>query len=263
MEHKTVQTFETKITDEGIVETIFAVMGNVDLGNDMIHNGAFAKTFTEHGRKVKVLDHHQAQSVRDVIGKPLELRELDRAELPEAVTDAYPEATGGAWAKVQFLMDTPEGDGAFKRIKAGVVNEWSFGYDALDADFSTVKQDEADITIRNLRTLKLYELSPVVFAMNPATTTVSAKTVLEEPVEDDPPASEPAPDDLQWVRDRFELLEGRIDAQGKEDHDAPPEGAADDTPTDDAAGPDIPPTAERMAMVETLRQEFEQLVEVE
>ena len=175
MEHKTTQAFETKVSDEGIVETVFAVMGNVDLGNDVIHPGAFAKTFTERGHKVKVLDHHQAQSVKDVIGKPLELRELSREQLPQAVLDAHPDATGGAWAKVQFLMDTPEGEGAFKRIKAGAISEWSFGYDALDKDFSTIKRNGKDVTVRNLRTVKLYELSPVVWGMNSGTMTVSAK----------------------------------------------------------------------------------------
>jgi len=317
MEHKTTTAFSTKTSDEGIVETVFAVMGNVDLGNDMIHPGAFSKTFQERGRKVKVLDHHQARSVRDVIGKPLELRELNKSELPQGVLDAYPEATGGAWAKVQFLMDTPEGDGAFKRIKAGVVGEWSFGYDALDHDYSTVKQDGKDVTIRNLRTVKLYELSPVIWGMNDATMTVSAKT---SPTEEKPwnifeqdgqycvykvstqtgrpdgealgcfdsqeealaqmralYANEPeaadkesAPDltlkedDMQLIMGRFDQLTEMLQAHlapTQNDLDAPadPEQAADDTPEDDAAGPDIPPTEERLAMLEQLATEMRHL----
>jgi HK97 family phage prohead protease len=186
MEHKTTQAYETKVTDEGIVETVFAVMGNVDLGNDVLHPGAFAKTFTERGHKVKVLDHHQARSVRDVIGKPLELRELPKEQLPQAVLDAHPDATGGAWARVQFLMDTPEGEGAFKRIKAGAIGEWSFGYDALDKDFETIKQNGQDVSIRNLRTVKLYELSPVIWAMNDGTMTLSAKESDGAPSEEKP-----------------------------------------------------------------------------
>ena len=320
MEHKTTTAFSTKASDEGVVETIFAVMGNVDLGNDIIHPGAFSKTFQERGRRVKVLDHHQARSVRDVIGVPLELRELSRAELPADVLDAYPEANGGAWARVQFLMDTPEGEGAFKRIKAGALSEWSFGYDALDHDFSTVKQDGKDVTVRNLRTLKLWELSPVVFGMNPATTTVSAKDAgpsEEKPYnifeqegrycvykvntqsgrpdgealgcfdsqeealaqmralyanEPDAAEKEETPslrlkeNDMQLIMGRFDQIEQMIQeryvpAPEQENHDAPAElqQAADDTPTDEPAGPDIPPTEERLALVEQLAQEMRHL----
>jgi len=200
MDHKQTTGFTTKLdADQGIVETVFAVMGNVDQGNDIIHNGAFTKTFSERGRKVRVLDQHRTDSVLRVIGKPVAFREMSRDELPGSLLDEYPDATGGAWAKIQFLMDTPEGEGAFKRIKSGAISEWSFGYDALDFDHSTVRKDDADITVRNLKTIKLYELSPVLFGMNPATTTLSAKedageggedTVDAEP-EDDDKAAEP------------------------------------------------------------------------
>ncbi len=188
MEHKTTTAFNTKLdADQGIVETVFAVMGNIDKGMDIIHNGAFTKTFAERGRKVLVLDQHQTDSVLRAVGKPLALRELSKDELPADLLADYPDATGGAWAKVQFLMDTPEGEGAFKRIKGGAINEWSFGYDALDFDHSTVKQDDEEITVRNLKTIKLYELSPVLFGMNPATTTLSAKEDAgEEPSEGKP-----------------------------------------------------------------------------
>lgn len=186
MEHKTTTAFNTKLdADQGIVETVFAVFGNLDKGLDIIHNGAFAKTFAERGRKVKVLDQHRTTSVRDVIGKPLALRELSKAELPGGLLAEHPDATGGAWAQVQFLMDTPEGEGAFKRIKAGAIGEWSFGYDALDSDHSTTTKDGEDITVRNLRSVKLYELSPVLWGMNPATTTLSAKAG-DEPSEGKP-----------------------------------------------------------------------------
>ena len=103
MERKTQQAFETKVSDQGVVEAIFAVMGNIDGGNDRIHNGAFTKTFAERGHKVKVLDNHNASSINNIIGKPVELRELPKGELPQAVTQEYPEATGGAYAKVQLL----------------------------------------------------------------------------------------------------------------------------------------------------------------
>jgi len=177
MEKKTTGVYITKTDDvKGIVTAIFSVFGIIDEGNDVVHAGAFAKTFVERGGKIRVLDLHRVDTISRAIGKPLSLREIPRSELPKAILDEYPDATGGAEAVVQFLMDTPEGKGAFVRIKEEVIDEWSFAYDALDYDFTTVERGGQDITIRNLRTIKLYEISPVIWGMNPATVTTSAKT---------------------------------------------------------------------------------------
>lgn len=179
MERKSIPFVATKIDEaKGIVEHIIAVMGNVDYGKDVIHLGAFTKTISERGLKVRVLDQHRADSVMRALGKPVELREIGREELPQGILAEYPDATGALLAKTQFLMDTPEGEGAFKRIKQGAISEWSFGYDVIQSDFSKREngKDKA-ITVRNLRELKLYEYSPVLFGMNPATQTLDAKAV--------------------------------------------------------------------------------------
>jgi len=150
------------------------------LSHDVIHAGAFTKTFNERGNKVRVLDNHRTDSINAAIGKPLLLAEIGREQLPPKILEKSPDATGGAFAKIKMLMDTPEGSGAFVRLREGAVDEWSFGYDALDYDFSKVARDGKDITVRNLRTLKLYEISPVLWGMNPATTTTGAKSAEEE-----------------------------------------------------------------------------------
>lgn len=175
MEQKVFTSFLTKASDQGVVEAIVAVMGNVDDGGDILHPGAFSKTISERSGKIKVLDSHRTDSTSRLIGKPLEMRELGKQELPPDLLMHYPDATGGLWTKTQFLVDTPEGEGAFKRIKAGVLDEWSIGYDALDTDYSKITKDGKEITVRNLRTCKLYEYSPVLWAMNSATATLSAK----------------------------------------------------------------------------------------
>ncbi len=161
--------------DQGIIEHIFAVMGNVDSGGDRICPGAFTKTLSECGLKVKVLDLHRRDSVLDVIGRPLEIRELGRNELPPAMLRQCPEATGGVYAKTQFLLNTPEGLGAFQRVKEGAITDWSFGYDAVIAEPVRETIGGVQKTVRNLREVKLYEYSPVIWGMNEATTTISAK----------------------------------------------------------------------------------------
>lgn len=180
MEHKTSPAFITKTDDvQGIVETVFAVFGNVDMGNDIIHPGAFAKTFVERGHKVKLLDLHNRDSVLNVLGKPLAFSEKAKDELPTDLLKEYPEATGGAWAQVQFNMKTQAGHDAFQHFRAGDIDEWSFAYDSIQEDFSEIDK----VNVRNLRELKLYELSPVIWGMNPATTTTSAKEQKPEPEE--------------------------------------------------------------------------------
>jgi len=176
MERKTIPFFATKVDEEqGIVDHIVSVFGVIDDGNDRVWPGAFTKTIAERGRKIRVLDQHRMESVRDVVGKPLMLQEVGRDGLPAALLEQFPEATGGLKASTQFLLNTPEGEGVFRRIKDEAVDEWSFAYDALDYDHENVKVGDQTIAVRNLRTLKLWEYSPVIWGMNPATTTIGAK----------------------------------------------------------------------------------------
>lgn len=182
MERKLTEDVVITNVDEtqGIVEAIWAVMGNVDDGNDIIHSGAFTKTFHERGNQIKLLDNHRTDSVLNALGTISNLREVPATELPAEIRERHPDATGGASGQFRFLLDTPEGKGAFTRIQKGAVKGWSFGYDAVDKDHSTITKDGKDIAVRNLRSIKLYEISPVLFPMNEATATVSAKNKLGE-----------------------------------------------------------------------------------
>lgn len=177
MEHKTCKAVVLN-TDEaqGIVECIFSVFGILDFGNDIVHSGAFTKTWNERSHKIKLLDSHNTNSVLAALGKPLEFRELRRGELPQAIMDEYPEATGGAWAKVQFNMKTDAGRDAFWHVHDGDTDEWSYGYDPTDKDHTKINWRGQEVVARNLRTIKQYELSPCIFGMNEATTTTDAKS---------------------------------------------------------------------------------------
>lgn len=176
MEHKQTEPIILNTDDDqGIVEAIWAVMGNIDGGNDVIHPGAFKKTFSERAGQVNLLDNHRTDSVMASLGNVLELREMSKGELPGELTQKYPEATGAAWGRFQFLLDTPEGKGAFTRIKQKSVKGWSFGYDTTKRDHDSIERDGQKVTVRNLRELKLYEVSPVLFAMNEATLTTGIK----------------------------------------------------------------------------------------
>lgn len=164
-----------KTTEDGIVEALVAVYGNEDYQGDIIHYGAFSDA-TKRPERVRVLDQHQGGSTRTVIGVTLALRELAKNELPYSVRAEYPDATGALWARAQFLLETPEGKGAFQRVKTGAVSQWSVGFDVLDSSYRKVAAlDGKARTVRDIFKAKLYEYSSVIFAANEATTTISVK----------------------------------------------------------------------------------------
>src|SRR5689334_14534085 len=114
-EYRALSALSTKVLDEslGIAEAIVNVLGIVDLGDDVILSGAAAKSISERGRKVQVLNSHNAYGIQNIVGICLEIREIGRDELPAEILAKHPEATGGIWTKTQYLMNTPEGRGAF------------------------------------------------------------------------------------------------------------------------------------------------------
>ena len=193
MERKSFPFVALKVEeDQGIVEHLISVFGVEDRVMDIVHPGSFTKTLAERGDLIRVLDAHRRASVEDVIAKPLKIKEVPRGELPPKLLERFPEAIGGLWARTQFLMQARMGKEAFERAKAGVIS-WSFGYDPLDFDYTT-KDDGT--TIRNLRTIRLWEYSPLPFGANPAAVTIAAKNDPGEGGDDDAGGEEgkPAPD---------------------------------------------------------------------
>ena len=171
-EYKTVPAYVKSVDeDQGIVTHLISVYGIVDSGGDIAHKGMFTKTIRERGSKVRVVDNHRKGSVLDVVGKPLRFFEVSREELPAEVTKRYPEATGGMMVDTQFLIDTPEGKGAFIRLRDKAISEFSYGYNTMDSDL----EDRNGTKVRHLRAVRLWEYGPTIFGMNDAAVLVSAK----------------------------------------------------------------------------------------
>lgn len=166
----------------GQVTAIFSVFGVIDDGLDVVLNGAFKKTLTEHIRRLKVLDHHRTESTEDVIATVVSAREVSREELPVETLSEYPEATGGCEVTMQFLMDTVKGRETFIRIQAGAIDEYSFGFEALTTRYGKQVDPKTgkDVVVRYLAEIKLWEVSPVIWGMNPATATAGVKDGVKE-----------------------------------------------------------------------------------
>lgn len=156
------------------VTGIFSVMGNLDSYNDRLHPGAFAKTFGERGSKALFLWQHDFYS--PPIAKITNLREVTRDELPPDVLAAAPDATGGAEVTREYT-DTPRGNEVLSLIKSEVPLQMSFGYDAVRYDFEEDPDAKYEWEkIRNLREVRLWEVSDVLWGANDAT--VASKAAL-------------------------------------------------------------------------------------
>lgn len=165
----------------GRVEAFVSVMGNVDLQDDIIHMGAFTKTIQEKGTDFRVLDNHSFWSILDALGTCVGIEEKPRRELPKMVQEKFPDAMGGLWTDTQFMLDDERSMAAFRRLKSGAINQYSIGFQIVKQDFTEEDMGDEDnpmpMMIRNIREIRLWEYSLVLFAANPATATAGIKNV--------------------------------------------------------------------------------------
>lgn len=135
--------------DQGEITALVSCFNNTDFANEKVMPGAFKNSL---GRKLPrgVWAHDWSQP----IAKTLEARETDE----------------GLVIKGQFNLDTQRGREAFSDIKFGIIDEFSIGYRVVKDSFDAESKD-----IRQLDEVDLYEWSPVLVGMNPATTLLSVK----------------------------------------------------------------------------------------
>jgi HK97 family phage prohead protease len=124
-----------------------------DLGNDVIHQGAFTKTLKDwRGSKSKtipLLDSHDRYSVESVLGKMVDASE------------------SGVGLEAEFEMrDTEKAAQALKAIEDGFISGLSIGYEPVEFKYEKPEGASMYNTIRHLTEVKLREVSLVVFPMN-------------------------------------------------------------------------------------------------
>lgn len=236
-EYKTLPFDLTELDWEGrTIEGYAAAFGNVDLGSDIIHPGAFRKTLAERGNKVRFLWQHDRN---EPLGKPLEMHEDERGLFVKAI-----------------VSDTQRGRDALALLRDGAIEGLSIGYDAIPGGTDISKTDDGQ-TVRNLRELRLWEFSLCTFPMNES----AAVTALKEQ-----PDSEP-PDPLELIEQRKEALVASLrqalaDAEAlvstQNETDAPDdEPGREDNVAGEGAEPVAPSEAQPLTPEqETLRQDL-------
>jgi HK97 family phage prohead protease len=137
----------------GIVSGYGSIFGNIDSDNDIILAGAYSKTLKENGSRVRYCNQHR---IDQPLGKFTELRE---------------DGTG-----LYFVAEVPKtrmGEDVLLLMKNGVITENSVGIMPI------VKSYRSD-GVRELKEVKLYEISCVTLAANPMALITDAKGEIDQ-----------------------------------------------------------------------------------
>lgn len=159
MEYKSFSGAQIKASEDGTIEAIVSVFGNVDLAGEKILHGAFKNTLTKKLPK-GVWMHDWTIP----IAKTISAEEIAAGDsrLPDSLKDL-----GGLLIKGQFNLNTTRGKDAYEDLKFGTVDEFSIGYRVLDSDLIN--------GVKELKEIELFEWSPVLVGANRATTMMSLK----------------------------------------------------------------------------------------
>jgi HK97 family phage prohead protease len=137
----------------GIVKGYGSVFNNIDSDNDIILAGAYTKTLNENGSRVRYCNQHR---IDQPLGKFTELRE-----------------DGNGLYFVAEIPKTRLGEDVLLLMKNGVINENSVGIMPIVKSF---RQDG----VRELKEVKLYEISCVTLAANPLALITDAKGEIDQ-----------------------------------------------------------------------------------
>lgn len=137
----------------GIVKGYGSVFNNIDSDNDIILAGAYTKTLNENGSRVRYCNQHR---IDQPLGKFTELRE-----------------DGNGLYFVAEIPKTRLGEDVLLLMKNGVINENSVGIMPIVKSF---RQDG----VRELKEVKLYEISCVTLAANPLALITDAKGAIDQ-----------------------------------------------------------------------------------
>jgi HK97 family phage prohead protease len=176
--------FELKeLSDSGEFVGLASTYGNVDLGNDVMDQGAFTKTIAERGGKVRLMDGHKVRIglawVRDT---PAGLEAAGKINLgTQAGREAY--------SDLKFYQDN------------GMPMGMSIGFRTIKADPPYLTKDGA----RHLKEVSLWEVTVTEFPMNENTSILNVKSIsdLVESIKER--RKEETKDDFQTVLEEIQL----------------------------------------------------------
>ncbi|MDQ3169457.1 MAG: HK97 family phage prohead protease [Acidobacteriota bacterium] len=153
MKHLNCPTDFKAIGDAGTFEGYAAIFGNIDLGGDILERGAIKEIATRRNGKVVVLNQHRQSD-------PIGLADVEQDDK-------------GLKFVGQLVLESPSARSAHALMKSGALDGMSFGYDVLPGGAEILKSG-----VRKLTAVKLWEISPVTFGMNPSAGIDSVKALV-------------------------------------------------------------------------------------
>lgn len=144
---------------------LYSATWDLDLGGDVIHKGAFARTishFKAGGKHIPLVDSHRYDSIFHALG---------------SLADAEEDARGVA--SLWDVIGGADGERVMDRVEGKAVRTASIGYQTVKADRGKLTVDGKEREVRNLREIKWEETSLVLFPMNPAAEITGIKSFAE------------------------------------------------------------------------------------
>lgn len=170
IKRKSFKSFTKSIEDRTVTQ-VFSVFDVIDSYRERVKPGAFKKTISERMKRIKVLWQHNYY--QPPIAALDAAREIGRDELPEAVLEEFPSATGALEADVTYLT-TDRGEEILVGIKEGAITENSIGFDIIQEKVVEIEVAGVKLRVIDLIELRLWDLSPVNWGANPATYMVNS-----------------------------------------------------------------------------------------
>ncbi len=156
-----IETKQTEVNGVpvGVIKGMASTFGNVDLQNDVINFGAFAKTIeshkSRHDRPIRMFLGHD-RSAGAIGGFPI---------------DKVKEQKQGLKVEGHINLEVQRGQEAFALAKQGVLTDLSIGFMAVNVDFERRSGRE----IRVIKEIELSEISIVDEPANPKATITDVK----------------------------------------------------------------------------------------
>lgn len=176
--------FKADDSDENVVHGYASIFDNVDEQADVVKAGAFKKTISERVKKglVKFFDSHE-WSGQSTLGTVEEATETDR----------------GLKIKAR-LSSAPDVQSIKQKMIEGHISRLSIGYEPIQTNWTGEYSPKSGMEIRELKELKLLEVSAVPIAANEEAVVTDVKAALKALPDDErkavieqfAPAAEPA-----------------------------------------------------------------------
>lgn len=156
MNRVSVPFFVKSLSESGQFEGYASVFNNVDLGGDVIAPDAFKELVTNQDGKVVILLQH------DPDGLPLGKASVSQDERGLKFTG-------------ELVMEDPQVRRVYAHMRAKTLTGMSIGFDILPGGAEILESG-----VRKLTALKLWEISVVVWGMNPQAQITDVKTSAPE-----------------------------------------------------------------------------------